>query len=361
MQPLATDEYLRQLRSATADLIQAIGGLPDAGATAPSLLPGWTRGQPQDWPAAFVGDYLDRAVGGLRRHPELAIRLEATDTCATPSKPTPGSRTVTRGDTRLRLVTHETNEAGGTGKPEAMLTGRVALLTGASGGIGRAVARRLASAGVQVALSYGSSTSAAEDLAAEITAAGGRAVPLQADLRGSDAPVELVTATEEQLGPVDILIGNAGLGRRQSLEEISASDFDDMIAVNLRAPFLLAQRVVPGMRERGFGRILFMSSVAAFTGGLVGPHYAASKAGLHGLVHFLAVRLASQGITVNALAPALIEGTAMFPGDSGDLAARIPVGRLGQPAEVADLVLAVLGNSYLTNQVIGLDGGMHPR
>jgi 3-oxoacyl-[acyl-carrier protein] reductase len=131
--------------------------------------------------------------------------------------------------------------------------------------------------------------------------------------------------------------------------------------VNLRAPFLLAQRVVPGMRERGFGRILFMSSVAAFTGGLVGPHYAASKAGLHGLVHFLAVRLASQGITVNALAPALIEGTAMFPGDSGDLAARIPVGRLGQPAEVADLVLAVLGNSYLTNQVIGLDGGMHPR
>jgi 3-oxoacyl-[acyl-carrier protein] reductase len=258
-------------------------------------------------------------------------------------------------------VTHETNETGGTGRPGTTLTGRVALLTGASGGIGRAVARRLASAGVQVALSYGSSTSAAEDLAAEITAAGGRAVPLQADLRGSDAPVDLVTATEEQLGPVDILIGNAGLGRRQSLEEISASDFDDMIAVNLRAPFLLAQRVVPGMRERGFGRILFMSSVAAFTGGLVGPHYAASKAGLHGLVHFLAVRLASQGITVNALAPALIEGTAMFPGDSGDLAARIPVGRLGQPAEVADLVLAVLGNSYLTNQVIGLDGGMHPR
>jgi 3-oxoacyl-[acyl-carrier protein] reductase len=258
-------------------------------------------------------------------------------------------------------VTHETNGTSKTGKVETTLTGRVALLTGASGGIGRAVARRLAGAGVQVALSYGSSADAAEDLAAEIRAAGGRAVPLQADLRGSDAPVELVTATEEQLGPVDILISNAGLGRRQSLEEISASDFDDMIAVNLRAPFLLAQRVVPGMRERGFGRILFLSSVAAFTGGVVGPHYAASKAGLHGLVHFLAVRLAGHGITVNALAPALIEGTAMLPGDPGDLAARVPVGRLGQPAEVADLALAVLGNSYLTNQVIGLDGGMHPR
>jgi 3-oxoacyl-[acyl-carrier protein] reductase len=134
-----------------------------------------------------------------------------------------------------------------------------------------------------------------------------------------------------------------------------------MIAVNLRAPFLLAQRVAPGMRDRGWGRLLFMSSVAAFTGGVVGPHYAASKSGLHGLVHFLASRLAPHGITANAIAPALIEDTAMLPGDPRDLAAHIPVGRLGRPEEVADLALAILRNAYLTNQVIGLDGGMHPR
>ena len=242
-----------------------------------------------------------------------------------------------------------------------VVPGRVALITGASGGIGQALARRLAAEGVHVALGYGTSAGPAGDLAAQITSDGGRAVAVRADLRTPQAPAELVGAAEQALGPVDILVSNAGLGRRQSLEEISSSDFDDMIAVNLRAPFLLAQRVVPGMRERGFGSILFISSIAAFTGGVVGPHYAASKAGLHGLTHFLATQLASHGITVNALAPALITGTGMVPGDPEELRSRIPAGRLGQPAEVADLAVAVLGNSYLTNQVISLDGGMHPR
>jgi 3-oxoacyl-[acyl-carrier protein] reductase len=115
------------------------------------------------------------------------------------------------------------------------------------------------------------------------------------------------------------------------------------------------------MRERGYGRILFTSSVAAFTGGVVGPHYAASKAGLHGLTHFLASRVAADGVTVNAIAPALIEDTGMLPGDPGELAKMIPAGRLGRPEEVADLMLAILRNGYMTNQVVGLDGGMHPR
>jgi len=241
------------------------------------------------------------------------------------------------------------------------LAGRVALITGASGGIGQAIGRRLASEGARLALAYGANGGPAKDLAVEIIATGGRAVPVQADLRSDEAPAALIAATESKLGPVDVLVSNAGLGRRQSFEEIAVSDFDDMVAVNLRSPFLLAQRVVPGMRERGFGRILFVSSVAAFTGGSVGPHYAASKAGLHGLTHYLAVRLASHGITVNALAPALITDTAMLPGDPEELRARIPAGRLGRPEEVADLVVAVLGNAYLTNQVIGLDGGMYPR
>jgi 3-oxoacyl-[acyl-carrier protein] reductase len=241
------------------------------------------------------------------------------------------------------------------------LAGRVALITGASGGIGQALARQMAAEGAYVALGYGTSAGPAQDLAAEIIATGGRAVSVGADLRNPEAPAGLISVTEDQLGPVDILVSNAGLGRRQSLEEISSTDFDDMVAVNLRAPFLLAQAAVPGMRERGFGRILFISSVAAFTGGMVGPHYAASKAGLHGLTHFLAVRLAGYGITVNALAPALITGTAMLPGDPEELRAQIPAGRLGRPDEVAALAVAILTNSYLTNQVISLDGGMHPR
>jgi 3-oxoacyl-[acyl-carrier protein] reductase len=241
------------------------------------------------------------------------------------------------------------------------LAGRVALVTGASGGIGQSLGWRLAAAGARVALGYGATETPASELAARITASGGQAVPVQADLRGPEAPGALIQATEDALGPVDILVANAGLGRRQSLEEITSDDFDEMIAVNLRAPFLLAQRAAPGMLERGFGRILFISSVAAFTGGMVGPHYAASKAGLHGLTHYLAVRLAKDGITVNALAPALVTGTAMLPGDPEELRARVPAGRLGRPAEVADLALAVLANGYLTNQVIGLDGGMYPR
>jgi 3-oxoacyl-[acyl-carrier protein] reductase len=239
--------------------------------------------------------------------------------------------------------------------------GRVALVTGASGGIGQAITRRLAAEGAFLALGYGASAESAQALAADIVSGGGKAVAVQADLGGTQAPGELMRSVAELLGPVDLLVSNAGLGRHQSLEEISSGDFDEMIAVNLRAPFLLAQHAVPGMRERSFGRILFISSVAAFTGGIVGPHYAASKAGLHGLTHFLAARLARSGVTVNALAPALIAETGMLPGDPEQLREQLPVGRLGRPAEVADMAVAILGNPYLTNQVISLDGGMYPR
>src|SRR5438067_2515021 len=218
------------------------------------------------------------------------------------------------------------------------LDGRVALVTGGSGGIGRALVRGLAAEGAAVAVGYGARAEAAEQIAAEIVTAGGRAVAGGADLRRPDA---LVAAVETALGPVDVLVSNAGLGRTQALEEVRSEDFDEMVAVNLRAPFLLAQRTVPGMRERRFGRILFISSVAAFTGGIVGPHYAASKAGVNALTHFIASRTAGDGITVNAIAPALIENTDMLPGDPGERSSRIPVGRLGNPAEVAELAMAV--------------------
>jgi 3-oxoacyl-[acyl-carrier protein] reductase len=244
---------------------------------------------------------------------------------------------------------------------ETGLEGRVALVTGGSGGIGAAVCRALAAAGAAVAVGYGRGQEAAEDVAGEIAEDGGRAVALGTDLADPDAPAQLAGVAEQALGPVDVLVANAGVGERRTLEEVTLDDWEQAIAVNLRAPFLLAQHVAPGMRERGFGRLLFVSSIAAFTGGVVGPHYAASKSGLHGLVAFLASRLAGHGVTANAIAPALIEETAMLPGDPGDLASRIPVGRLGRPEEVADLALAVLRNGYLTGQVIGLDGGLHPR
>jgi 3-oxoacyl-[acyl-carrier protein] reductase len=237
---------------------------------------------------------------------------------------------------------------------------RVGLVTGGSGGIGAALARRLAAEGATLAVHYSSNQEAAERVVEAIAAGGARAAAFPADLRDAAATVGLVDAVESRLGPIDLLVANAGLGRPGSYEEIDADAFDETLAVNLRAPYLLARRVLPGMRSRGFGRVLFTSSVAALTGGIVGPHYAASKAGLHGLTHFLSARVAQDGVTVNAIAPALIEDTGMLPGDPGDLAKRIPVGRLGKPEEVADLMMAVLRNGYLTNQVLSIDGGMHP-
>ena len=244
---------------------------------------------------------------------------------------------------------------------ESPFAGRVALVTGASGGIGAELSRGLARDGAALALHYASNGSAASELAAEIEAAGGRALTLAADLSDATAPERLVADVERELGPVDLLAANAGLSRPATWEEVDAQAFDETIAVNLRAPFLLARRVLPGMCERGYGRVLFTSSVAALTGGIVGPHYASSKAGLHGLTHFLASRVAADGVTVNAIAPALIEDTAMLPGDPEELAKAVPVRRLGKPAEVADLALAMLRNGYLTSKVVTLDGGIHPR
>jgi 3-oxoacyl-[acyl-carrier protein] reductase len=242
-----------------------------------------------------------------------------------------------------------------------MLSGRVALVTGGSGGIGAALCRRLSGEGLAIAVHYRDREDLAQAIVKDITGHGGRAVALPADLivpRGADL---LVDAVERELGPVDVLVANHGIAHRATFDEVDAGAWDETLAVNLRAPFLLARRVLPGMRDRGWGRILFVSSVAGFTGGIVGPHYAASKAGLHGLTHHLASRVAEAGITVNAIAPALIEGTDMLPGDPGYLARAIPVGRLGRPAEIADMAATMLRNEYLTSKVIALDGGMHPR
>src|SRR3954449_10712333 len=242
-----------------------------------------------------------------------------------------------------------------------MLKGRVVLVTGGSGGIGAALCRRLAREGMTVAVHYRDRAETAASIVDDITGAGGRARAFPADLLVPRASDLLVDAVERDLGPIDALVANHGLAHKATFDEVDAGAWDETLAINLRAPFLLARRVLPGMRDRGFGRILFTSSVAGLTGGIIGPHYAASKSGLHGLTHHLASRVAADGVTVNAIAPALIEDTGMLPGDPGELAKRVPVGRLGRPEEVADLAMAMLANGYLTNQVVLLDGGMHPR
>jgi 3-oxoacyl-[acyl-carrier protein] reductase len=237
------------------------------------------------------------------------------------------------------------------------------LVTGGSRGIGRAVALRLAAEGHDVAVGYGSNAAAAEEVADAVRALGRRATAAGGDLADPAAADTLVDAVEAALGPIDVLVANAGVntpGRR--VEEISLEEWDRLHAVNLRAPFLLCRRVLPGMARRGFGRIVLLSSVAAYTGGIIGAHYASSKAGLHGLAHSLSRQAAGDGVTVNVVAPALVESDMLpdGPGDRERLAASLPVGRLGTADEVADLIAAVVRNGFVTNQSFLVDGGLHP-
>ncbi len=241
--------------------------------------------------------------------------------------------------------------------------GRNALVTGASGGIGGAIALRLARHGADVALTYAGHHAEAEAVAHRVGALGRHAILLEGDLADPAVPGDLVARTIDALGACDILVANAGLGRQLAWDMVDLDTWDRTMAVNLRAPWLLTQAALPGMVARGFGRVLYVSSVAALTGGIVGPHYAASKAGLHGLMHHLASRVADKGVTVNTIAPALIAGTRMLPIDPAHpaaLPAPIPVGRLGTVDEVAEMALAMLSNGYLTNKVITVDGGIYP-
>jgi 3-oxoacyl-[acyl-carrier protein] reductase len=238
--------------------------------------------------------------------------------------------------------------------------GEVALVTGASGGIGAAICRALAGRVPSLAAGYGHNAEPAEELVGRLEANGSRARAFGGDMADPGGPGRLVEEVEATLGPIDVLVACHGFARPVRYEELDADAFDRTLATNLRAPFLLAQRVLPRMRERRFGRVLFVSSVAAFRGGMIGPDYAASKAGLHAMTHFLASRVAADGVTVNALAPGLVE-TAMLPGEAEEFARTVPVGRVGRPEEVAHLAVAILGNPYLTSKVLSIDGGIHPR
>lgn len=238
------------------------------------------------------------------------------------------------------------------------LSGKVALVTGASRGIGRAVAVALAGAGANVAVNYLGREDAARETAAQVAALGRRYIVVRANVSVAAEVKRLVAEVEAGLEPVDVLVNNAGVARPLSLDEITEQDFDEMLAVNLKSAFLLTQAVVPGMRARRWGRIINLSSVAAQVGGVVGPHYAASKAGLHGLTHAYASLLAKEGVTVNAIAPALIE-TEMVTSNPRATPDRIPVGRFGTVEEVADVAVMLATSGYVTGQTINVNGGWY--
>jgi len=238
------------------------------------------------------------------------------------------------------------------------LTNKTALVTGASRGIGRAAALALARAGADVVVHYATRESEAREVQHEIGALGRRSLVCRADVSKADEISAMLARVDAEIGAVDILVNNAGITRPQPLEEITERDWHDLIAVNLTSVFLMTQKVVPGMRARRWGRIVNLSSVAAQLGGVIGPHYAASKAGLHGLTHSYAALLAKEGITVNVIAPALID-TDMVRSNPRATPALIPVGRFGLVEEVADVVVLLATNGYITGQTINVNGGWY--
>jgi 3-oxoacyl-[acyl-carrier protein] reductase len=239
----------------------------------------------------------------------------------------------------------------------ASLKNRVALVTGGSRGIGRAVAISLADAGASVAVNYRERATEARNVVEAIRGAGGRAMDVAADVSKAADVAGMIAAVERALGPVDVLVNNAGIGLVRGVDDLTEDDFDRTIAVNLKSVFLCTQAVVPGMRVRKWGRIVNISSGAARGAGGVGPHYNASKAGMEGMTRGYAARLVKEGITVNAVAPSLIE-TDMVRSGLAASPARIPLGRFGTSEECAQAVLMVIANAYMTGQTIGLSGGM---
>jgi 3-oxoacyl-[acyl-carrier protein] reductase len=234
------------------------------------------------------------------------------------------------------------------------LQGRVALVTGASRGIGRAIALALAERGAAVAVNFQARAEDADAVVAQIRDAGGRAVAVRADVSMSPQVNEMGARVESELGPVDILVNNAGV----AVTGIREEDFDRGIAVNLKSAFLCTEAVLPAMIARHWGRIVNISSGAARGPGLLGVVYNASKAGLEGLTRGYASRVAKDGITVNAIAPGPTDTEMGAPLKAGGVEARIPVGRMGQGDDVAQATVMVIGNEFITGQTIAVNGGL---
>lgn len=235
---------------------------------------------------------------------------------------------------------------------------KVILITGSSRGIGKVLALAAAGSGLSVVVNYLSGVGEAQAVVDEITQAGARAVAVQADVSTLDGAGRLVAATVEHFGRLDALVNNAGVGKIVGLDELDAEQFEQTLRVNLLSAFMVSQAAIPHMKARG-GRLVFMSSGAARTGGRVSAAYAASKAGLEGLMHYYASYLRPHRITANAIAPSLIASdmTKQMDLPPPD---KLPLGRLGRLEEVWPALRMILDTEYLTGQTIHLDAGRYP-
>ena len=244
-----------------------------------------------------------------------------------------------------------------------LLDGKVALVTGASRGIGRAVAIALAKAGALVAVNYAGNVKAAEEVQQIITQAGGKAILVQGDVAQAEVVDEMMKTVMDEFGRIDILVNNAGITRDGLLMRMKECDWDAVIDTNLKGIFHCTKAAAKHMMKARSGRIINMTSVVGLIGNAGQTNYAAAKAGVTGFSKSVAKELASRGITVNMVAPGFIDTdmTAVLPEKiREEMVKGIPLGRMGTPEEVAEAALFLASDqaSYITGQIINLDGGM---
>jgi 3-oxoacyl-[acyl-carrier protein] reductase len=240
----------------------------------------------------------------------------------------------------------------------ATLSDRIALVTGASRGIGKAIALALANAGADLAVNFNSQSDAADAVCQQIRVAGRKCIPIQADVSKTQDIERMVAKVEIELGPINILVNNAGIAKALAADRVTEQIFEHFLRVNLTSIFLLTQRVLPGMRAARWGRIINLSSIAAQTGGVIGPHYAASKAAILGLTRSYASQYATEGITANAIAPGLID-TDMAASVPQELRKNIAPETIGSADEVARIAVLFAETKTINGQTYNINAGRY--